>query len=248
MIRFVQARRGPVKTRAVNTAVGGRISRWVVRLLWRLRRPALKRRLRTVRLEWVDGVPLILLPAVHDPGVFRSGRLLLEATGRRPAGATGPRAQALDLGTGSGIGAIGCARAGYRVVATDVADMAVRCARINVLLNGLEDRIDVRRGDLFEPVRGERFDLVTFNPPFFRGTPTSPDDLHWRSPDVLERFATGLSDVLTREGAALVVFSDDADEPGFLGVLRAAALRTEPFVRRDWGNERMTVYLVTPER
>lgn len=232
---------------AISTSLTRRARRWFVRLIWRLRRPALKRRLTTTRLEWVDGVPLVLLPTVHDPATFRSGRMLFEAIALRPAGTGSPQAVALDLGTGSGIGAIGCARAGYRVIATDVAEAAVRCARINALLNGLEDRIEVRQGDLFEPVRGERFDLVTFNPPFFQGTPVGAEELHWRSPDLVERFAASLCGVLTSQGVALMVLSSDGPEAEFLGTLKAAGLRTEPFVRRDWGNELMTVHLVVPE-
>ena len=108
----------------------------------------------------------------------------------RPGGGQmGSGGSALDMGTGSGVGAIFAARRGYRVVAVDINPQAVRCARINTLLNRLEERIEVRRGDLFEPVRGERFDLVLFNPPFFVGEPRSDLDRAWRGREVLERFA-----------------------------------------------------------
>ena len=78
----------------------------------------------------------------------------------------------LDMGTGSGIAAIAAARRGARVVAVDISTEAVRCARINVLLNRVDDRVEIRCGDLFEPVQGERFDLVLFNPPFYAGQAT----------------------------------------------------------------------------
>ena len=48
-------------------------------------------------------------------------------------------------------------------------------------MNQLEHRIDVRHGDLFEPVAGERFDLVLFNPPFLLGAPQDERDAAWRS-------------------------------------------------------------------
>src|SRR5690606_13145338 len=32
--------------------------------------------------------------------------------------------------------------------------------------NGVGERVDVRRGDLWEPVAGERFDLICSNPPY----------------------------------------------------------------------------------
>jgi hypothetical protein len=50
------------------------------------------------------------------------------------------------------------------VVATDVNERALAMTRLNAALN--EVTIDVRAGSLFEPVAGERFDLVVTNPPF----------------------------------------------------------------------------------
>ena len=74
----------------------------------------------------------------------------------------------------------------------------------------------VREGDLFAPVAGERFDLVLFNPPYFRGSPRDPLDHAWRSSDTVERFAAELGDHLTPAGSALVVLSTDGETPAFL--------------------------------
>src|SRR6185312_16852143 len=99
--------------------------------------------------------------------------------------------EVLDMGTGSGVCAVIAARHARRVVAVDINAEAVRCAGINARMNHLEHKIDVRHGDLFAPVAGERFDLVLFNPPFLLGTPRDDRDRAWRSNDVPERFATG---------------------------------------------------------
>jgi release factor glutamine methyltransferase len=74
----------------------------------------------------------------------------------------------LDLCTGSGAIAIALARElpGASVVATDVSPEAAAIARRNAERNGGADRVDVRVGDLFAPVGGERFDLITSNPPY----------------------------------------------------------------------------------
>ena len=99
-----------------------------------------------------------------------------------------PGASVLDLGTGSGIGAIFAARWASRVVATDINPEAVRCAQINTLAHHLEHKIETRCGDLFEPVGTERFDVILFNPPFYRGRPRDLADHAWRSPDAFDRF------------------------------------------------------------
>ena len=71
----------------------------------------------------------------------------------------------LEIGTGIGLAAVLVARAGAHVVATDVVEAAVRCARENAALNGVAERVDVRLGDGFAPVRGLSFDLICTSPP-----------------------------------------------------------------------------------
>jgi HemK-like putative methylase len=67
----------------------------------------------------------------------------------------------LDMGCGSGPIAIALARAGARrVVAVDLMAEACDLARRNVARNGVADRVTVLQGDLFEPVRGMKFDLI----------------------------------------------------------------------------------------
>jgi len=213
-----------------------------------LRRPFLRRRLRRIALEEVDGVPLIVLPEVFNPVLFRTGTVLARTVASSPWAAPRPEgSRALDLGTGSGVGAVFAARRGHRVVAVDVNPAAVRCARLNALLNGLDDRIEAREGDLFAPVAGETFDLILFNPPFFRGAPRDRLDHAWRGTDVLERFATGLPAILAPGGTALLLLSTDGDGPALLAALERRGFRIESAARKDFWNEVVTVYAVRRE-
>jgi len=74
----------------------------------------------------------------------------------------------LDLCTGSGVIAVSLAREypAAQVVATELSPAAAAIARGNAARNQVADRVDVREGDLFAPVRGERFDLIAANPPY----------------------------------------------------------------------------------
>jgi len=74
----------------------------------------------------------------------------------------------LDLCTGSGALAIALAKElpAARVVATDISEPAIAIAHRNAERNRLADRVDVRHGDLWDPVAGETFDLVVSNPPY----------------------------------------------------------------------------------
>jgi len=72
----------------------------------------------------------------------------------------------LDLCTGSGVIAISLAKElpAAHVVATEISEPAAALARRNAERNGVT--VDVRIGDLWQPVRGERFDLIVSNPPY----------------------------------------------------------------------------------
>ena len=76
-----------------------------------------------------------------------------------------PAARALDLGTGSGLLALLAAAYSEQVVATDKNERAVEFANFNAKLNGIGN-VRAAAGDLFDPVAGERFDLIVSNPPF----------------------------------------------------------------------------------
>src|SRR4029079_19686558 len=73
--------------------------------------------------------------------------------------------RALDVGTGGGAQALLAAGTAEQVVATDLNRRALAFTRVNAGLNGLAN-IDTRLGSLFEPVAGERFDLIVCNAPF----------------------------------------------------------------------------------
>lgn len=75
----------------------------------------------------------------------------------------------LDLCTGSGCILLSLLKYsnGTTGVGTDLSEKALAVARRNAERLGLADRIELRCGDLFEPVReDERFDLIVSNPPY----------------------------------------------------------------------------------
>jgi ribosomal protein L3 glutamine methyltransferase len=74
----------------------------------------------------------------------------------------------LDLCTGSGCLAI-LASLNFpnaRVDAVDISKDALEVAARNVADYGLEDRLNLLRGDLFAPLGGRRYDLIISNPPY----------------------------------------------------------------------------------
>ena len=96
--------------------------------------------------------------ADHVLGISSASTSLAQLTVRERCG------RALDLGTGCGVQSLHLAAHVDNIVATDVNPRALAMTRLNAELNGAS--LDVRDGSLFEPVAGERFDLVVTNPPF----------------------------------------------------------------------------------
>jgi len=99
----------------------------------------------------------------------------------------------LDLGTGSGAVALAIKheRGNCRVVAVESDQAALLTAKRNAAKFGLE--VDFRHGRWFEPVAGERFDLVLANPPYVAEGDPHLADLRYEPRGALVSGADGLA-------------------------------------------------------
>jgi len=125
----------------------------------------------------------------------------------------------LDVGTGCGILGILAAKKAKKVVATDINPYAISCARINVRQNGVLAKMDIRLGNLFEPVKkNEKFDVIIFNAPYL---PTSESEKRswigkaWAGGqsgrDIIEPFLSGVPKYLKEKGRIFLVQSSLSD-------------------------------------
>lgn len=154
--------------------------------------------------------PYLLCP----PGVYRP-QSDTDALGRaiRCSGRVLGR-DVLDLGTGTGAAALAAAGSGAAsVTAVDLSRRAVQVARLNARLHGAQ--VSVHRGDLFAPVHGRRFGLVTANPPYVpSATDRLPRHRSARSWDggrdgrvVIDRICDDVAAHLRPDGTLLMVHS-----------------------------------------
>jgi SAM-dependent methyltransferase len=126
--------------------------------------------------------------------------MLADLTPRGPVGAT------LDVCCGSGLQALLAARHSGHVVATDINTRALRFGEIGARLNGI-DNVEMREGDLFEPIGEETFELVVANPPFV----ISPDtayayrDSGLEGDEISQRVVRGAAAHLREGGTAVVM-------------------------------------------
>jgi len=124
----------------------------------------------------------------------------------------------LDVGTGSGAIAVSLAheRPRARIVATDISSEALQIARLNADELQVGESIRFVEGSLFEPVRGERFELIVSNPPYLARAAAEvlapelahePETALFGGEDgyaVLRPFAAGVAEMLEPGGWAAV--------------------------------------------
>jgi release factor glutamine methyltransferase len=243
MLDLAHAESAPAAPAAIRAPRFGRAAAFLNKLMFLGYRFRNKHRYDEFLLERVDGVPLLVLPTVFNPKLLLTGAFFASQLSVHPFP---PDAEVLDMGTGSGVCAVFAAKYARRVVAVDINSAAVRCASINALMNGLENKLEARHGDLFAPVPAERFDLVLFNPPFLRGVPRNDRDRAWRSSDVPERFAAQLGAHLKPSGCALVLLSTFGGAADFLGEFRRHGFDITLFAERRFIAETVAIFKLTP--
>lgn len=179
---------------------------------------------------------LIRLPGVFRPrsDTWMLARALVEELEPRGSGAS-----ALELCTGSGAVALEAAAAGASVTAIDVSRRSVLTVRLNAQRRRLGPRVRALRGSLFEPVAGERFDVIATNPPY---VPAPSDELPSSGPQrawdagrdgraLIDPICAQVAEHLAPGGVLLMIHSSLCGEDETVEKLRSAGLEVDVPVR-----------------
>lgn len=119
----------------------------------------------------------------------------------------------LEMGCGTGIISLHCARAGAEVTAVDVNKRAVECTRSNAERNRLP--LKVIHSHLFDRVSGQ-FDLIIFNPPYLPVSEEGLLEASWsggeEGTEVLKEFLDNIGDYMEENGRAIILLSSKMDQ------------------------------------
>lgn len=124
----------------------------------------------------------------------------------------------LEIGTGSGLVSMYASLLTDDVTATDINYNALELAEKNFKLNNI-NTIKLEFGDLFEPVKDKKFDVILFNAPYL---PTDSDDIinddlnyafdgGLDGRKVIDRFINEVSNHLNDKGIVQIIQSSLSD-------------------------------------
>lgn len=168
------------------------------------------------------GFTLTVRPTVLNPADFSSSRIFisyiktLDLNGK----------YILDMGSGSGVVSIVAASGGAECIAADINPVAVRCITENALQNNFAQQVTAVESDLFESLLNipslsgkarrdsQKFDIIFFNPPYYRGNPNNNFERAFKGGpnlEVIDRFLTDAKNFLAPCGRLCLLVSSDMD-------------------------------------
>ncbi len=216
----------------------------------------LKRRVAREPLQYIEGVAYfrelrlqvdrrVLVPRPETELLV--GEVLAWAEGRTDC-------DVVDIGTGSGAIALSLATEGHfgRVVATDLSPEALEVARANAAACDADGAVEFRQGSLFEPLAGEKFDVIVSNPPYIgesERTGLSPEVVDWEPASALFAEDDGLAilrrivqdaPAYLRPGGLLAMEIGSGQGAAVAAIVRAVPAFGDPVIRPDLnGRDRM---------
>ena len=163
-----------------------------------------------------------------------------------------------DIGTGSGIIAITmkCELPDAQVTATDISQPALEMAQKNA--ECLHANVDFRLGDLTEPIRGQKWDVILSNPPYigFAEAPSLSDSVRDFEPHsalfadqeglaLYEKMAGKFPDLINKPG--IIGFEIGYQQgPAVKKMLKSAFPDALVYIKEDINkNDRMVFAIIT---
>jgi release factor glutamine methyltransferase len=159
-------------------------------------------------------------PTVFPPFITISTKLLLEFIEDLQL----TEKTFLELGCGCGIISILAAKKGAKVTATDINEIALEALLQNAAGNNVS--IDIIKSDLFENLKGKRFDFIIINPPYYPKKATSIAENAWFCGENFEYFESlfaQLPGFVVLRNETYMILSEDCD----IEKIKAIALKNK---------------------
>jgi release factor glutamine methyltransferase len=134
------------------------------------------------RIFKLRGLHFELSPGVFHPKYFNSSLILLDWIEANDLKGK----KVLELGCGSGAGALLAAKRGAESYAADISALALENLKRNQEKNSLN--VQTFQSDLFNQIPDVKFDYILVNPPFYPKNPTTEAEHAWYCGDDFDYF------------------------------------------------------------
>ncbi len=118
----------------------------------------------------------------------------------------------LELGAGSGMVALNCARKGAQTLASDINPNALACIDESKRINNLT--VETIESDLFDKIPLQTFDYIIINPPYYQGTPKNDLEKAFyagRDYDYFINLFSALADYINELSRVLMILSSNSN-------------------------------------
>jgi release factor glutamine methyltransferase len=154
------------------------------------------------------GINVRVMPGVFHPGLFFSTKLLIEYIAKYDL----KNKTVLELGAGSGLISLYCAKQNANVIASDINPTAIKNIIKNTELNNV--KIDGIESDLFDRIETKEFDYIIINPPYFPKNPNKEEELAWfcgNDFQYFKKFFSQIGNYVHSDSKIIMVLSEDCD-------------------------------------
>jgi release factor glutamine methyltransferase len=179
------------------------------------------------------GINVRVMPGVFHPGLFFSTKLLIEYISKCDLNSK----NVLELGAGSGLISIYCAKQKANVTASDLTPTAIKNIIKNSELNNL--KLEVIESDLFDKIEIRKFDYIIINPPYFPKNPKNEKELAWFCGNDFQYFKKLFSQIgnyVNIDSKIIMVLSEDCDIEMIKKIGKQSAfIFTKSYEQKIWG-------------
>lgn len=155
-----------------------------------------------------EHIHLHIPPGVFHPRFFFSTKFLLDTILRTEV----KNKNILELGAGSGLISIACAKKGAHVTASDISTRVIEALLENSKSNSVD--IKIIHSDLFDVIEDNHFDLIAINPPYYPKAARNELELAWYCGaefEYFEKLFKQLGSFIHENTKVLMVLSEDCN-------------------------------------